>query len=120
MTHIPLGFKTRLYADNEWFPTVVENEVVPLPTFGEILLGVVNDTICTDRSDHVQIPRTAYASDIGAERLGDLNSERPYASRRTVNQDLLPGLNLSLVAKTLQAVNATGKEAACSNVTLSG
>src|SRR5262249_27280596 len=83
-------------------PNAVENQVVTLPTLGEILLGVINDPICADGSDHVHIPRTAYAGHIGAEPLGDLHCERTHASRRTVNQDLLARLNVSLVAKTLQ------------------
>src|SRR6266852_7954283 len=83
-------------------PNAVEKEVVTLPTFGEILLRVINDPICADGSDHVHVPRTAYAGHLCAERLGDLHSEGTHASRRTVNQDLLPRLNVSLVAKTLQ------------------
>src|SRR5271166_3252655 len=80
----------------------VENYVVALPTFGEIFLRVVNEVIRADGSDHVHVPRTAYANNLCAERLGYLHSERTHASRRTVNQDLLSRLNLSLVAKTLQ------------------
>src|SRR5712692_2146101 len=83
-------------------PNAVEKEVVALPTFGEILSSVINDVIRADGSDHVHIPRTAYASNIRPEPLGDLHSERTHAARRTVNQDLLPRPNLSLVAKTLQ------------------
>src|SRR5208337_4661937 len=83
-------------------PNAVEDQVITLPTFGEILLGVINDVICADGSDHLDIPRTAYAGNLCAEPLGGLNSERTHASRRTVNQDLLPRPNLSLVAKTLQ------------------
>src|SRR5713101_5164859 len=83
-------------------PNGVENEIVTLSTFGEILLGVINDPICADGSDHVHIPRTAHAGHICAKRLGDLHSERTHTSSRTVNQDLLARLNLSLVAKTLQ------------------
>src|SRR5713101_5528180 len=83
-------------------PNGVENEIVTLSTFGEILLGVINDPICADGSDHVHIPRTAHAGHICAERLGDLHSERTHTSSRNVNQDLLARLNLSLVAKTLQ------------------
>src|SRR5262249_6858409 len=79
-----------------------ENKVVTLFTFGEILLGVINNVICADGSDHLHISRTAYAGHICAEPLGNLHSERTHASRRTVNQDLLPRLNPSLVAKTLQ------------------
>ena|SRR5205085_1727360 len=102
-------------------PNAVENQIITLPRFGEILLGVINDVICADGSDHVHIPRTAYAGDFCAERFGNLHSERTHASRRTVDQDLLSRLNLSLVATPCNAVNAaTGAEAACSNVTLSG
>ncbi len=80
----------------------IENQIVASPTFDEILLGVINDVIRTNRSDHLHIPCAAYAGHICAEPLGDLYSERAHASRRTVNQDLLPRLNLSLVAQTLQ------------------
>src|SRR5271165_4733442 len=80
----------------------VENYVVTVLTFGEIFLAVVNDLIRADGSDHIHIPRTAHASNLCAERLGDLHSERTHASRRTVNQDPLSRLNVSLVAKTLQ------------------
>src|SRR5260370_36256851 len=80
----------------------VENQVVTLPTLGEILLAVINDPICADGSDHVHIPRTGYAGHICAEGPGDLHGERTPASPCTVNQDLLPWLNVSLVAKTLQ------------------
>src|SRR5216683_189965 len=83
-------------------PNHVENQVVALRTFGEILFGVINDLICADRSDHVHISRTAHAGHFRSERLGDLHSERTHSSRRSVNQDLLPRLNLSFVAKTLQ------------------
>src|SRR5205814_10299239 len=80
----------------------VENQVITLPTLGEILLRVINDLICAERSDDVDIPRTADAGHICPERLGDLHSERAHASRRPVNQDFLPRLKLSLVTKTLQ------------------
>src|SRR5712692_11346461 len=83
-------------------PNHVENQVVALRTFGEILFGVINDLICADRSDHVHISRTAHAGHFRSERLGDLHGERTHASRRAVNQDLLPRLNLSRVAKSLQ------------------
>src|SRR5437879_12832228 len=104
-------------------PNAVENHILTLPTFGEILLGVIllcvillcvillcvillcvillcviNDVICADGSHHLHISRAAYAGHIRAERLGDLHRERTHASRRTVNQDLVLPLNLSLVA----------------------
>src|SRR5437773_4391436 len=80
----------------------VENEVVTLRAFGEILLGVINDAIGADGAHHLHFPRTAYAGHICAEELGDLYSERAHASPGSVDQDLLPRPNLSLVAKALQ------------------
>src|SRR5207245_334009 len=50
----------------------------------------------------IDIACTAYAGHLGPERFSDLHGERPHASRRSVDQDLLPGLNFSFVAKTLQ------------------
>src|SRR5271157_1509862 len=94
-------------------PNAVENQVITLPTLGEILLGVINDVICADGSDHVHIPRTAYASNLCSERLGDLHSERTHASRRTVDQDLLPRLNVSLVAKALQRRECRHRYGSC-------
>src|SRR6516165_8823985 len=91
----------------------VEKEVVTLPAFGEILLGVINDMIRADGSDHVHISCTAYAGHIRAEPLGDLHSERTHASCRSVNQDLLPWLNVSLVAKTLQCGEGYYRDGSC-------
>jgi hypothetical protein len=39
---------------------------------------------------------------VRSEGLGDLPSERPHASRRTIDQDLLPWLDLPLIAKSLE------------------
>src|SRR6266446_10747880 len=77
----------------------VENHVVTLLPLGEILLGIINDPICADGPEHVQIPRAAYAGDICAEGLGDLDRECPHASRRTVDQNLRSRRNLSLFAQ---------------------
>src|SRR5882672_1046857 len=80
----------------------VENQIVALVARSEIRSSVINNFIRADRSDHIQIPGTANAGHVGAERLGDLHRERTHASRRTVNQDLVARLNLSLVAQALQ------------------
>jgi hypothetical protein len=69
---------------------------------GEILFGVIDDVVCANRSDHVYIPRATHTGDVRAEGLGDLHGKRSNATRRTVDQDLLPRLNPSFVAKALQ------------------
>ena len=83
-------------------PHIVEDEIVTLPTLREVLLGVVNNVVCADRSNHVHIPRAANAGHLRAERLGNLHGERAHASRRTVDQDLLPWLHLPRIAKTVK------------------
>src|ERR1700730_10291994 len=85
---------------------VVENHVVTLPTFGEILFCVIDDTICAERSHKIDISGAAYAGHVCAERFRDLDGECSHASGSAVNQDLLAGLNFSAVAKRLQRRDA--------------
>src|SRR5215472_15498008 len=80
----------------------IENQVVTLPALREILLRIINHLIRAHGPDHFHIPRAAHASHIRAQRLGDLHCEGTHASGRTIDQDLLPRLNVSLVPKTLQ------------------
>jgi hypothetical protein len=82
-------------------PGGVENEVVTPPAPGEIFSRVIDDMIRADRPDHVHIPRAAHAGYVCAERLRDLDSERADASGRTVDQYLLPRLNVPFVSKRL-------------------
>src|SRR5438045_5102389 len=81
---------------------VVENHVITLVTFGEILFGVINYMMRPKRSYHLQISRAAHAGHIGAEQFGDLDRERTDASRSAVNQNLLSRLDFSFVAHSLQ------------------
>src|SRR2546421_2930796 len=47
-------------------PDVVEDEVVALPTLGEVLTRVIDDMVSADGADHVHVPRAAYACHFGA------------------------------------------------------
>src|SRR5882724_2374200 len=80
----------------------VEDQVVMLVVAGEVLSCVINDRVCADGLDHFHIPCTANAGNLSAKRFSDLYSEGTHASGGAVYQDSLAGLNLSLVAKTLQ------------------
>lgn len=60
----------------------VKNQVLTSSTVGEILLGVIDDVVCADRSNQVRIPGTAHASNLRTERLGDLHSQRTHTARR--------------------------------------
>jgi hypothetical protein len=77
---------------------VVQDRVVPGTGLGEVLTRIVDDVISTDGRDHLDVARAAYRGHLGTERLGDLHRERPYASRRPVDENLLSGPNLRLIS----------------------
>src|SRR5579872_967048 len=82
---------------------VVEDEVVAPPVSGEVLARVVDDMVSADRADHLRVLRAADSGHLGAESLGDLYGERTDATGRAVDQDLLAGLDLALIAKQLES-----------------
>src|SRR5947207_1476121 len=92
---------------------VVENHVITLVTFGEILFGIINYMIRPERSDHFQISRATDAGYLGTEQFGDLDRERTDASRRAVDQDLLPRLDLSFIAQSLQRRDTRDVDRGC-------
>ena len=69
---------------------------------GEVLLGVIDDLVRANRSDHVHVPRAAHAGHVRSERFGDLDGERANASRRAVDHHLLPRLDLPLIANGIE------------------
>src|SRR6266850_6071038 len=83
-------------------PVGSKYEVILLPAFGEILLGVIDDLVCAKRARQVQIPRAADACHFSPVRFGKLQRKRADATRRAVDQYLLSRLNLSSVAKGLE------------------
>src|SRR5256885_7308364 len=85
---------------------IVENGIITFGTLSEILFGVIDDVICPERLHQIEIPRAANAGHIRDKRLRDLHCECSYASRRAVDQDLLPLLDFSFVANSLQSGDA--------------
>src|SRR6266487_6074562 len=79
-----------------------KNQVISPPISGEIFLRVINDMVCTNRAHYVQIPCAAYGGDFSPKRFGKLYRKGTYTTTRTINQNLLPLLNLSFIAKALQ------------------
>src|SRR6267378_1089562 len=71
-------------------PAQIEDDVESLPTFGEVLPGVVDDTIGTDRSDQVQVPGAGRGGHVRSECFGNLHGERAHATPGTVDENLLP------------------------------
>src|SRR5829696_3323072 len=84
----------------------VEDQVVALIAFGEVLACVVDDVIRTDGSDHLHLRGAAHSGDARAERLGDLHGVGTHSSRGTDDKHFLPRAHLSMVAQGLQGSRA--------------
>jgi hypothetical protein len=80
---------------------VVQDDVVALVALGEIVLRVVDHMVRAERAHELDVARAAYAGDISTVVLRELNRKRAHTARRAVDQDLLSGLDLALVAQTL-------------------
>src|SRR4028118_1840160 len=90
-------------------PRNIEDEIVALAALGEVLLGVINDLVCAERSDHVQFPRAVHARHLRSVSLGKLNGEGTHTSSSAVDQNLLSRPNLSLMAKTREGDESGGR-----------
>src|SRR4051812_9455224 len=80
-----------------------KNQIITLPAFGEILLSVVNDMVCANRSRRVHLGYAAHGRNLSPEGFSDLNCKCADATRRAIYQHLLARLNLSLITKRLQS-----------------
>ncbi len=78
------------------------DHVVTLISLGKIFLGVIDRVVSADRFHQIDIARAANGGHLCAKRLRDLHDKSADAAGRAVDQDFLSGLNVSLVAKTLQ------------------
>ena len=100
---------------------VVEDQVVARAFLGEVLPRVVDDVVGTERADQLDVPGAGHAGHLGTEGLRDLDGERPHATGRPVDQDLLSGLDRPVVTQELERGRGGDPEAAaCSNVRLAG
>jgi hypothetical protein len=86
----------------------IEDEIVTLATLGEVLLGVIDDLVCAERTDHVQFPRAVQAGHVRSERLGKLHGEATHTATRAIDQDPLSWPYPSLIAKTLEGDECGG------------
>jgi hypothetical protein len=77
-------------------------QIIALPILGEIRLRVINDMICTKRTDQVHIVCAAHSRDFYSECFGKLHGKGSYTPAGAMNQNLLAGLNLSSISQTLK------------------
>src|SRR5258708_5143232 len=91
----------------------LKNNVIGFTTLGEICLRVIDDVIGPNFARHVHVPGTAYGSYFSTEGFGDLHRKSTYAARRSINENLLTGLNLSFITKALQSSHCRYRYGGC-------
>src|SRR5437868_10296469 len=69
--------------------------------------------VCTNPAHYVQIPRAAYDGDFSPKRFCKLHRKRTDTTTRTMNQHLLPLLNVSFIAKALQGGESRLRDGCC-------
>lgn len=92
-----------------------KDQIIMLPVLGEIFLPLVNDPIRTDRAHHIQPARAAHASRFSPKRFGNLHRRRTRTTGRTIDQNLLPWLNLPFIVKPPQDGDAAEDTGASSS-----
>src|SRR5262249_16677238 len=88
---------------------VVEQDVVLLSASREVFLRVVEDSNRAQGPDHLDVARAADAGHFGPDGSRDLHGEGADTPGRPVDQDLLSGLDPSLVAEGLQGGEGGGR-----------
>jgi hypothetical protein len=83
-------------------PGHLQDQVIALPGAGEVLLGVVDDLVGTDRADHVQALGAAHPGHLGAEGLGQLDREAADPTRRPDDHHRLAWLDPAGVPQGLE------------------
>ena len=79
----------------------VENQVVLLSIIGEVLPFIVDDVVEADGSHHVELGSAINSGRLGPVQFGDLDTQGADTSTRSVDQQLLPLLNLPAVDEAL-------------------
>ena len=79
-----------------------EHEIVAARVVEEVLQCVVDDVVVAARACAGDVVGAAPGGDFGTERLGDLYREAAVPARRAIDQHLLPGLEATAIAQSLQ------------------
>src|SRR5260221_10136208 len=82
-------------------PVYGSDQVVALSIFGEIFFCVINDMSCPKLAYKVQVPRAAHGCNFSDEHFSKLHRKFTNATRRAINENLLPALNVPFVAQGL-------------------
>ena len=87
----------------------VDDDVVALGALGEVVLGVVDDVVGADRSDHLELARRIHAGHVRAVGLGELDGEDADAPAGAVDEHGLARSHLAVVADTAKRDQAGGR-----------
>lgn len=70
----------------------IENQEVALAGFCEVFYFVIDDVVKADAPHHLQLGRAIDSRDVDVLQLGKLDADRPDATSRPIDQDLLARL----------------------------
>src|SRR5260370_37124282 len=80
----------------------IKYQIILVSIFSEVFLGVINDMVCAKRAQQVQLAGVIHPSHLSPVEFGKLHCKRTGAATGTINQNLLPWLDLSFIANPLQ------------------
>src|SRR5260370_30411558 len=80
----------------------IKYQIILVSIFSEVFLGVINDMVCAKRAQKVQLAGVIHPSHLSPVEFGKLHCKRTGAATGTINQNLLPWLDLSFIANPLQ------------------
>lgn len=93
-----IGFDHAAAVGQRAIANQINQHVVAHLSTREVLAPVVDHVVRTERAHQVHVAGTANSGHFRAECLCDLNGERAYAARRTIDQDVLTGPELRRIA----------------------
>src|SRR5216684_4332317 len=79
----------------------VEHDVVVGERLGEVYLRIVDDFVCAEAAHLLLVVAVRSCGDVCAQVLGELDDCRAQSARASVNEDLLPRLDLCEVDQRL-------------------
>jgi hypothetical protein len=105
-TSVPVGGEGTAEIGQGTVASHLQDQVITPARAGEVLLGVVDHLVGPDRSDQLRTVGAAHPGHLGAERLGQLDRERPHPTRRPDDEHLMPGLDLAHIPQRLEGGEA--------------
>lgn len=67
----------------------IEDQIILFPRLGIVLFRIVNDVICTERTQEVRFVTVINASYLGAVKFGELDGKTAHRATSAIDQNSL-------------------------------